>query len=251
MLLQFLVNISKPFRVLFLGLIRPFFKFRYINSLPVTDETVLLVCNGPSLNLVDLNKFIGIQSYGLNKINLIYSKTDWRPLGIFIINGLVLRQMKDFINKNRDIPFYCDEKAIFLGVKATKYLRFGGISLGQHKSLFKSAYVTVAALQILVRSKPKRIIIVGLDHSFVVKNRLKKNEIEKFKGDDINHFSKNYFKNQFWGAPDLEMERYQLSKLKTLAEDLNVQILDATINGKLDVFEKISIDLAYSLASEK
>ena len=177
MLLQFLVNFSEPFRILFLDLIRPFFKSRYINSLPVTGKTVLLVCNGPSLNYVDLNKFIGIQGYGLNKINLIYPNTDWRPNGIFIINGLVMRQMKEIISRSSDIPYYCDEKGMFIGAKAAKYIRFDAKSMRESKSFLKSASVTVAALQILVRSKPRRIIIVGLDHSFVVKKSLKKNSL--------------------------------------------------------------------------
>lgn len=250
MLLQFFVNISEPFRAYLLALLRPFFKSRYIHSLPLKGKTVLLVCNGPSLNHVDLNRFIAIQSFGLNKINLIFSNTDWRPNGIFIINGLVIRQMKEIINGSSDIPYYCDEKGILIGAKASKYIRFDAMTMGERGPFLKSASVTVAALQILIQSKPKRIIIVGLDHSFVVKKSLKKNEIEKYKGDDINHFSKDYFKNQLWGAPDLEKERFQLSQLKSIAEELNVEILDATINGKLDVFKKISIDKAYSLASE-
>ena len=131
MLLRFLINISEPFRALVLIIIRPFIKSRYIDSLPVEGNSVLLVCNGPSLNQVDLSKFSGIQGYGLNKINLIFTRTKWKPSGIFVINGLVISQIKDLINMSSDIPYYCDEKGIFLGARATKYIRFGANRMGE------------------------------------------------------------------------------------------------------------------------
>ena len=128
-MLQFIVSISSPFRKLFLSVIRPFLRTHYIDTLPISGEIVLLVCNGPSLNKVDLNKFRSIKGYGLNKINLIFPRTNWRPSAIFVINGFVFRQLKNLINNSNDIPYYCDEKGLLMGIKAAKYMRFDALRM--------------------------------------------------------------------------------------------------------------------------
>ena len=75
-------------------------------------------------------------------------------------------------------------------------------------------------------------------YSFEVK---KGPQVQKFKGDDINHFSKDYFKNQYWGLPDLKGSEklYQISK--EYFDSIQVPIIDYTNNGKLEVFNKGNI----------
>jgi len=52
-------------------------------------ETILVVGNGPSLKTTTLERF-RIPSIGMNKIDLLYSNTNWRPNFIICINGLKL-----------------------------------------------------------------------------------------------------------------------------------------------------------------
>ena len=56
-------------------------------------ESVVIVCNGPSLNKVNLDK-IKYDCIGLNKIDLIFKKVKWRPKYLVAINGLVIKQNK-------------------------------------------------------------------------------------------------------------------------------------------------------------
>ncbi|NNC44664.1 MAG: hypothetical protein HKN99_02155, partial [Winogradskyella sp.] len=109
------------------------------------------------------------------------------------------------------------------------------------KGLSNGCTVTFIALQLAAYLKPISVNIVGVDHSFKY-NKGEGHEIKKFEGDDVNHFSKNYFKNQYWGIPDLEgSERlYQISK--NYFDSMNVPIKDYTVDGKLQVFEKSNIE---------
>ena len=56
------------------------------------NKTVLIVGNGPSLNETPLKDFSGVFSIGMNKIDLIFDKTSWRPDVILSTNRHVIAQ---------------------------------------------------------------------------------------------------------------------------------------------------------------
>ena len=95
--------------------------------------------------------------------------------------------------------------------------------------------VTFTALQIAANLNPKSVNIVGVDHSFSYKKGL---SVQKFEGDDINHFSKDYFKNHYWGLPDLEGSEQLYRISKKYFDNLSIPITDYTVDGKLKVFKK-------------
>ena len=206
---------------------------------PYTQKSLLLVCNGPSLNKTPLDR-INKVSIGMNKINLIYEKTSWRPEIIVCTNGLVLKQNKDFFNST-DSLLLVPVKAYYLGVKNRDNVFFLNLKdefkvhTDIEKKISAGCTVTFLALQIAAYLRPSDVNIVGLDHSF---NYNKDKLVYKMEGDDENHFSKDYFKGQFWGIPDLDTSEklYQLSKEYFDAN--NVPIIDYTIEGKLQIFKK-------------
>ena len=239
-------SIVKPLVFYFIRII---YKDHYYVAEKNLNKTVLLVCNGPSLNKVNLEKFKKIHSYGLNKIHLIYHRTTWRPTSIVVSNGLVIRQLKRIIKQNPD-KYILDEKSkLFLKHSAKIFKSNTNTFQENYDSDFITlgASVSVCALQIILKSKPKNVIIVGLDHNFKLPNSQNPNKIEIHQGNDENHFSKDYFKDKYWGVPDLKNENYQLKCLKELADSLNINIVDATIGGNLNVFPKINIEEAYKM----
>ncbi len=209
---------------------------------PYFNKSILLVCNGPSLNKTPLNAIDKV-SIGMNKINLIYEKTSWRPEIIVCTNGLVLKQNKEFFNTT-DSMLLVPVKAYYLGVKKRDNVFFLNlkdefkVNKDIEKKISSGCTVTFLALQIAAYLEPRDVNIVGLDHSF---NFNKDKEVYKMEGDDENHFSKDYFKGQFWGIPDLDTSEklYQLSK--EYFEANNVPITDYTIDGKLQIFNKRDI----------
>ena len=213
-----------------------------------SNKPVLIVGNGPSLNKTPLekvnNSFVSI---GMNKINLIYDKSSWRPDIITCVNGFVINQNKEYFNKtNRTLIL--PVRAFYLGVRPRKNVLFvnlkdqNKIEKNIEKVLSTGCTVTFTALQIAAYLNPKSVNIVGVDHSFVVQ---KGPLVQKFKGDDMNHFSKDYFKNQYWGLPDLDgsEELYKISK--DYFNSIEVPITDYTVNGKLNIFNKGEVKSLY------
>ena len=99
-------------------------------------------------------------------------------------------------------------------------------------------------------SNPKirsKIIIFGVDHYFKSKGRA--NKIVVSQSDDENHFSPDYFgKGMMWGLPDLEGSEYVYQLADIAFKKENRKIYDATINGKLDIFEKITLEQALDMS---
>jgi hypothetical protein len=91
------------------------------------------------------------------------------------------------------------------------------------------------------------VILFGVDHSFEVSGSA--NEIVRRRGADVNHFDPNYFRaGGFWGLPDLPGSEAVYLLARRAFEAAGRQVLDATVGGRLEVYEKISIDEARAIA---
>ena len=80
-----------------------------------TEQKAIIVCNGPSLLQSDLTLLDSVYTFGLNKINLLFDKSAFRPSCIVAVNRYVIEQNKDFYNQT-DIQ-------LFLDSYATKFVR--------------------------------------------------------------------------------------------------------------------------------
>ena len=234
---------TKPFRIIVdIILFRGYFNFK--NNYKILDpfkyQDILIVGNGPSLKQTPLAD-INMVSIGMNKINLLFESTSWRPSLITCVNGLVIRQNLAFLNSTI-IPLILPIKAFYLGVKPRPNIIFIFIKVSNRfsqniKILSEGCTVSFTALQIASYLKPKSVNIVGIDHSFT-KSKGNPYEIKKFEGDDDNHFHPNYFKGQLWGVPDLVQSEILFQKAKKHFAGQHIPITDYTINGKLNIFEK-------------
>ncbi len=203
-------------------------------------KPILIVGNGPSINNTPLEN-IDTVSIGMNKINLLFDKSTWRPDMMVCTNGLVLRQNRNFFNTT-DTILFVPTKAYYLGVKNRENVIFLNledelkINKNIEKKISSGCIVTFLALQIAAYLEASAVNIVGVDHNFVYEGEDQK--IKKMEGDDVNHFSPDYFKGQYWGNPNLvgSEELYGLSK--EYFESIGVPIIDYTVGGKLQVFEK-------------
>ena len=75
------------------------------------DRAVVL-CNGPSLNRVDFDAIAqaGAFTFGLNKINLLFARSSFRPSCIVAVNGHVIEQNAAFYD-DTGIPLFLDSAA--------------------------------------------------------------------------------------------------------------------------------------------
>ena len=215
------------------------------------NEDCLIVGNGPSLNKTDLER-INMPSIGMNKINMLFSRSNWRPDLIVCINGLVIQQNSDYFNST-EIPLVLPIKAWYLGVNKRPNVIFVKISDSflfrddLTKPIAKGHTVTYTCLQVAAFINVKSVNIVGVDHSFNLgASNGVKNDIEVNKGSDVNHFDPNYFKDVMWGLPDLDSSEQQFILAKKYFEAKNKPVIDYTIDGKLSIYKKGRINDLYN-----
>jgi len=215
------------------------------------DQPILIVGNGPSLNKTPLEKFEGVASIGMNKIDLIFPRTTWRPSMIFCSNTMVVRQHQTTFRSTK-IPLYLSWKSRwFIRKRNPDIFYFNQFQTSEFQcdaavGISAGATVTYAALQFAYYMGANPVIIVGVDHKF------DKNSdslvYEKREGADTNHFDPNYFPaGSLWGLPLLAQSEVNFEEARKAFERDGRYVFDATIGGKLDVFQKISIDDALEI----
>lgn len=212
---------------------------------------VLVVGNGPSLNKTPLDAFAAVPSIGMNKIDMLYHRVAWRPTLVMSMNTVVVRQHGDIIVEVNDKAFISFKTRHFLSrsnrEKASFFLEKPGtpFSTDPAKYVALGPTVTYSALQMAYWMGADPVILFGVDHSFKFEGAPL--AYEKMKGEDPNHFDPNYFKDSLWGAPDHVGMEHCYAESRHAFERDGRRVLDATIGGKLQIFEKISLDEAFSL----
>ena len=209
---------------------------------------MIILCNGPSLNLVDFDllKSSGVYTIGLNKINLLFEDTDFRPNLIIAVNKLVIEQNKDFFNSTK-INLILDSFGNNFVNKRTNVnfiyslpyqLKFAGDISG---SVCQGYTVTYVALQVAYHLGLKKVGIVGCDHNFETKGSANMTVISG--NTDPNHFSKKYFSNgDKWQTSDLLGSEIHYKIAKEYYEANNREIVNCTIGGKLEIFDRVDLN---------
>ncbi len=102
--------------------------------------------------------------------------------------------------------------------------------------------VTYSALQFAYYIGATTVVLLGVDHNYKTRQSDAK-KYERKQEDGQDHFDPKYFqKGDLWGIPDLEMSEHIYTLARNAFEADGRQVLDATVNGKLTVFDKISIE---------
>jgi hypothetical protein len=202
-------------------------------------ERAVILCNGPSLNNVDFEKLENIYTFGLNKINLLFSRTQFRPSAVVAVNPYVIEQNAEFYNET-EIPLFLDSVAI-KHVQSKESVAFLHSANSRNfardcsMSVFQGYTVTFVAMQLAFHMGFERVALVGCDHSFSSKGPANKAVVSGDK--DPDHFDSNYFAGgQPWQLPDLLQSEISYMLAKEAYEVAGREIVNATDGGKLEVF---------------
>ncbi len=217
-------------------------------------ETCFIIGNGPSLNRMDLRPLANHYTFGLNKIYLMFDKVDLNLSYLVSVNMEVIKQSKE-VYQNLTIPTflsYLHSANLEFRNKSLNYIfSIGGVKFSKNisKQTFEGATVTFVALQIAYYMGFEKVFLIGVDHNF--KSSGNPYEYQKLEGKDVNHFDPKYFSGQLWGIPDLETSQKAYKMAKEVFERDGRKIFDATVEGKLKVFKKISYNEALRLSTKK
>lgn len=213
-------------------------------------EKCFILGNGPSLKKMDFSKLDGCINFGLNNIFLMYEVQHLDISYHLSINELVINQSIDNFSKLGCPSFLSygsmykkhDHSENFLYLYCGGPFTFSGdISWPIHEGYT----VTFIALQLAYYMGFKEVYLIGVDHSF--KYCGKPNEMQYLEGDDPNHFNSSYFANRLWQLPDLEASELAYHHANFFYRRDGRVIYDATIDGNLDVFPKISFEEAVAM----
>ena len=209
-------------------------------------ERCFIVGNGPSLKNTDLSKLNNDFAIGMNRIFLAADELNFKPDVLVCINDLVVEQSVEDFNALQMPKFFSwrarkwltmDDYTHFLYTTYTEP-KFATDMRGR---VWEGATVTNVCLQLAYYLGFSEAILIGVDHSFATKGT--PNTTVQSQGDDPNHFSAAYFGKGFrWQLPDLETSEIAYRMARKAYEADGRKVLDATIGGKLAIFEKVDYD---------
>ncbi len=210
-----------------------------------------IVCTGPSLKIEDLEKLKGEYTIGVNSIIDAYSKTDWRPTYYCVTDHYAFKShLKDreveggaYALKNSFFHFRIEEKHagednFHLPVSCENHkksnLKKGNIVLSDDISVcvYDAFTVAASAVQIAVYMGFKEIYFIGADNNYTKDSR---------------HFSESEMNDNQLGTEDFSdivtLARRGFSACAEFAGKRGVKIYNATRGGKLEVFERVDLDV--------
>jgi hypothetical protein len=202
--------------------------------------------NGPSLKNTDLTKLHGEICLGANRIHLISElDPEFKATYLAVIDNNLLSQFWEEIARQPQPKFISDKfRRQFQNDGNACLLRY------QHKqefcrdiakSIAVGSTVTFINLQLAHYMGFSEVIIIGCDHSYEEQGTphtdVTVTDVDK------NHFSANYYgKGHTFRIPAYKkMEQAYALARKAFEED-GRKVVDATVGGKLKVFQKVDYD---------
>ncbi len=210
------------------------------NKNSCSGKKAVILCNGPSLNNVPFKSLAGVYTFGLNKINLLFDRTEFRPSCIVAVNPYVIEQNRAFYNST-SLP-------VFLDSAGARFVRFRNNVTFLHStsakrvardcsiSIEQGFTVTVVALQLALHMGFDEVAIVGCDHNFATKGPPNKAVFGEKR--DVNHFDDRYFSGVTWQLPDLVGSEFYYSRIREAYEERGIGLYNSTVGGRLEIFER-------------
>lgn len=204
----------------------------------------VIVCNGPSLLKSDLGSLAGTFTFGLNKINLLFDRSPYRPDAVVAVNPHVLEQNAAFFNETT-IPLFLDaggrplvrSRPNVVFIHPTNHVSF---ARDCSMSVFWGYTVTSTALQLAFHHGFRDIALIGCDHNFATKGRA--NQTVASGRVDESHFDPRYFSGgQLWQLPDLQSSEFFYALARDAFAEVGGRVVNATEGGLLEVFERMPL----------
>lgn len=212
-------------------------------------DTAILVGNGPSLRQMDFAQFRGqdvfLSNYAIRhpQLRALARGGIGGGGGIAVSNELVATQ-EPYVFQLNDLwkfhPFWLGH--VLRDTDRTIWLRaLGGklfFSTDVRRNIAWHSTVTFFWLQILYSAGYRKVLLVGVDNSYVQSATAREGDLIRQDGDDPNHFDPGYFRGKVWQAADTgRMEQtYVLAKAAYEADGR--EIVNCGIGGRLELFRR-------------
>jgi hypothetical protein len=217
-------------------------------------QRCFIIGNGPSLTVQDLDKLERENTFAANKIYLAFDQTRWRPRYYVVEDDHMIQQHHQqilrlkgsvkFINDNWKGLFRGDREVIWYPWRFLEDEQFPKFSSNPLEALYCGYMVTYISLQLAFFMGFTRVYLVGVDfnYSLVAPGQ---DSIQHSADHPQDHFTPDYFKpGEVRYLPQLERAERAMRCAKDFYEAHGRKIRNATRGGKLEVFERISLEEA-------
>jgi hypothetical protein len=213
-----------------------------------------IIANGPSLGFVDMQLLKGELTIGCNGIFLMFEKMGYIPTFYTVEDTLVAEDRSKTINTIRGstkiIPNdlrYCvkpDTDSIYINF-LRRYAGFPKFTDSFETHVYWGGTVTFLNMQLAYYLGSREVYLIGADHNY--QKPAEKDEINKFtitsRSPDPNHFHPDYFGPGFrYHDPMVDRMEKAYVKAKEFFERNNGVIYNATVGGRLEVFERVDFN---------
>ena len=220
------------------------------------SNRMVILGNGPSVRLDDLNKIAQFPCLAANRFHLSYSDHKLRPRATFCIDPQVVDEHINGIHSACASPLYVPRQFAWrafkkAGLKAAA-IRYFPFDRGDKPLRFSSnfshftgngASVVYTAIQYAASLQVKDIYLYGIDHKFHI-NTVDDNGMVIDQGED-NHFISGYRGTAGkWFPPDMERIECAFRLARYKCDRLGITIWNATRGGALEIFDRIDFDHA-------
>jgi hypothetical protein len=208
--------------------------------------------NGPSLLECDLNRLAAEVTIVSNAHYLIWDRLAYIPTFLAVEDRLVAEDRADELRALEGItkvfPFdfhpllgRANETTLYLNFPRN-YRSFPRFSKDLAKRAYWGGTVSFLNLQLAAYLGCDPIVLIGFDHSYVVPPPADiENSVIRSRGVDVNHIHPDYFGPGYrWHDPNVERMEMAYRCARRELERQGVTVLNATIGGQLEVFERAS-----------
>jgi hypothetical protein len=227
-------------------------------------DTWLVVGNGPSLRLEDLEAFdrLGVPSIASNKINMVYNRTTWRPRLFTIADPLLLHKLPAEHYANIDEILLPHTHVLMAKTPRKLQWRHLQNDKGEEKYLtgrekidplngfFVGGTITVPNLQLAIWAGAKTIYVIGCDHFYANEDSKKTSKKSAHQGSS-NHFDPNYRKpGEIVNEAPVDIMNRGYATMRKIADDRGVRIVNISRKSALDAFERDTVENALAAVGE-
>jgi hypothetical protein len=219
-----------------------------------------IIGNGPSLNKHDLSLLENEYSFAVNSFYYKTRETGFRPTFFVVEDSSVIKEnQKEIVEYQAPFKFFPTiYRSLHPKVPGTYFFK---INRGFYEKaspnyaiprfstdITKVAYcgqsVTYINLQLAFFMGFTEVFLIGMDFNYEIPTSHKRTgDVLLSDTDDPNHFHKDYFgAGKTWKDPKLDRVLMNYKMAKLVYECAGRKIYNATVGGKLEVFERVNYD---------
>lgn len=227
-------------------------------------ERCFIIGNGPSLNAFDIKILNNEYTFGVNSIFFKTDDTGFRPTFYVVEDHFVIHDNLKRINAyDCEINFFLANYKGLVKPKPNVILLPADLGFYREnhpyhdtprfstecdKVIYNGQTVSYINMQLAYWMGFNPVYLVGMDFSYQIPDSLIKDGINfTSTDDDPNHFHPSYFgKGKRWHDPQLNRVAMNFELAKNVFEKDNRKILNATIGGQLEIFERVDFFSLFS-----